>query len=430
MNAPRIRVFAPILALVLAAGCTGPTPDRPTVLENGIKVVFNRTDSPIVCALFYMDSGEIDGPPGLATLANRLLLRGTEIRNGQQLAEEVETLGGRIGAETYFTSSIAWVQASRDGFEDCFRLLCECLSRATFDSTEVVRLQERLGRDLVFNKPPMVQKESSAIGRIRGRLFGNPRLAENPLTLLAAIPYSRDDVVRFHESAHRPERLVLAVSGKCSERSVLNTVRRAWTGRAEHAPARAVLGTVPSDGNAIDLRPKGVQDTVFIGFSGGAPFTDSFSKASILQDALSLDRTGALAACFERNGLRGFEFRRAYQFENRYAFSGMMVLVPAGSGPEARRLTRQTLDAARRGGLDDASLVIAKRKLESMLSIMSQYSLNQSYFSALAVSMDAPVRSLEAARAAVRNGTTEAIRKSAADALSGAVVWASFSRRR
>jgi zinc protease len=413
---------------MLVAGCSGPASRRSSDLPNGLRVVFDSSDSPIVCALFFMDFGEVDGPPGLATLTNRLLLRGTEIRNGQQLAEEIEILGGRIGAETDFTSSIVWIQSIPERFDECFALLCECLTRSTFDSAEVVRMQKQLGNERVVGKSLVSEKSLIASERIRARLYAEPAFSRNPLDALATVPYSTSQVKDFYLTFHRPERMVLTVSGKIPGRSVLNTVRRLWTDKAVHDSIASVLEpAVRVQGEDVE-RVKGTRDTVFIAYRAGITFSEPFADAMVIQNALARTGKGPLAVRLERNGIRGVDLRSVFQFETRYAYGAVLVIVPPGDGPAARRIALESLEAFRNGTIEIDAVEPAKRKLESTLAILSQYSLNQAYYCGLAASIKSPMRSLEAAQTAVQNRLAEDILRSSKDILSGAKVWTVTTR--
>ena len=107
------------------------------VLKNGLRVYLVYRESPITSAVYQVQCGRSKGPSQLAALTNRMLLQGNEIRTGYQIFREIETLGGRLGADETLTTSYVYVTSPKSVFEECFEIFSECLTKPTFDNQQV-----------------------------------------------------------------------------------------------------------------------------------------------------------------------------------------------------------------------------------------------------------------------------------------------------
>ena len=75
-----------------------------TILENGVRVVTERLPSSrAISAGLLVDCGtrhEAPAENGLAHLCEHLLFQGTSNRDAQQIARQIDLVGGRVGAFT------------------------------------------------------------------------------------------------------------------------------------------------------------------------------------------------------------------------------------------------------------------------------------------------------------------------------------------
>ena len=81
------------------------------------------------------------------------------------------------------------------------------------------------------------------------------------------------------------------------------------------------------------------------------------------------------------------------------------------------------MEGAARDGISEAAFQTAKRRLESMLAIRSQYTLGYAFYGALSASLDLPARSLTELQARVAVITLQDVNRQAKRVLPRFRIW-------
>lgn len=410
---PYIRsVWIP--ALLLLSGCATREPFEEVQLENGLKVVFTSAQSPITSAVFLLDYGDADGPPGLARLTNLALLRGNAIRNREQVYQEIESAGGLIVVETGLTSSVVGVQSPSDNFEACFRILCECLSQSTFDSTELVKTDANSwGLDLDRKGGLLLKKQVWNDQDVRMRLYPDSPLARH---LSSNTPrFTRDRVIEFAKDHLRPEMMVLSVAGTCPRRQIINAVRHTWTA-PRNRPAAAAFDTaagVSEQPPASGKRGGGAgKDMAIFAVRGMKAYGDAFIGEYLAISSLAAEKERTFISALAAHGIAPAEPLNYTQYENDYAYTVVQVSVPRGRGEQTLELMKREMESAAGSGLSSAAFQTAKRRLQSALAIQSQYTIQNAFFSGQAAQSGIPYRTLASLQSRVEAVTLDEVNRS------------------
>ena len=190
----RIVSFLGVCTILLFQ-CNSQNNVRHIILKNGLRVYLVQRDSPVTSAIFQVQGGKMTGPPQLASLTNRMLLQGNQIRNGYQIFREIETLGGRLGADESITTSFAYVTSPSVTFGDCFQIFCECLTMPTFDNSQaaITEFKKLKNQAIHFLFPSKSYKKDDDL--LRNMLYdGSPigKKAED-----AGSVFSQDEMIAF-----------------------------------------------------------------------------------------------------------------------------------------------------------------------------------------------------------------------------------------
>ena len=118
------------------------------VLENGLVLMtVERHNLPVVRVAVGIDAGSLNEPAdkaGLANLVAALLTEGTARRTGRQISEEIEFVGGSVGASggvDYITASLSVLKKDVDlGFD----LLSDIILNPVFPEDEISKKKERI----------------------------------------------------------------------------------------------------------------------------------------------------------------------------------------------------------------------------------------------------------------------------------------------
>ena len=180
---------------------------------------------------------ERDAEAGWAHLASRLLLKGTERRNAARLAEDFESMGGRIATATSKESTGVALLCARDVLPACLELLVELITMPSFPEGELET--ERLA-----SLARIKAREDQLLGLafdLFHELFYGPHPYHKPALGYEATVRAcgRADARAIYERARRPGSIVLGVVGRVDLDRVATRLDSALATAASALPAGA-----------------------------------------------------------------------------------------------------------------------------------------------------------------------------------------------
>lgn len=185
------------------------------VLPNGMRVVAApRSYNKVLSLNLFIEGGAAEDPvgqEGLANLTQRLLIKGAAKMDAEDIAETIESVGGRISASTAADYCELFTVTTAEDLDLALDLLADAMLRPTFPDGEIERERElvisgiRRRRDSQFGYTYLeFLREMYA-----GHPYGHPIDGEE----LTVRTLSRDTIAQFHARRCRPERLILAACG-------------------------------------------------------------------------------------------------------------------------------------------------------------------------------------------------------------------------
>jgi zinc protease len=206
-----------------------------TTLDNGLKViVIEQHELPIVAFRLVLKSGSTYDPAGKAGLADLtagLLRKGTKTRNATQIAEEIDFVGGSLGAGADRDATFASCRVLSKYFDTGLGLLADIILNPTFQEDEIERLRKQT---LAAIKQQKDDPGNVAEEKFREFVFGDyPYGQPQEGTEESIITLTRDDIVNFHRKYYVPNNAVLAVVGDVKYADVIKKVKAKfsqWSG--------------------------------------------------------------------------------------------------------------------------------------------------------------------------------------------------------
>jgi predicted Zn-dependent peptidase len=385
------------------------------VFKNGLRLVFSDFNRPsaIASAVILIRAGEADGPPYLATLTNRMLLAGTEIRDRQQINQDVESVTGRISTATSLTLSAITVQAPVESFQTCFGILCECATRATFDSIEAVRMAAFPDDDSANNEIFFSRKGIWIDAPLRAKLFfGSPLGADFKKT--KPLLFHRGQLESFYRRWYRPENMIVSVAGKVNKADVIKTVQSFWkTGRggAKENFSLPSKGRLDSTETVKNLDHS--SDQVWIGFLAPAFMSSGYAEMFILEMALADGRAGYFSNRVFTEKQDEITVQSYYQSEPGAGYFVLHASAPAGKGQAVKQTILAEIEKIRTHGLPEACFQMGVRKAQSKIAITSQFNLLNASFAAMTAAGGNAVISLIESKNAIGKITPDEINRAA-----------------
>lgn len=122
-------------------------PVHSDLLEGGLRIrQIVRPDTPLLCAVLVLDTGESASPlgrEGLGALTGDALQGGTIRRSGAELAEELERLGSSLGISVGWDGTTISFTALAERADRMFELMAEVTRAPSFPVEEVERIRSQ-----------------------------------------------------------------------------------------------------------------------------------------------------------------------------------------------------------------------------------------------------------------------------------------------
>jgi zinc protease len=184
-------------------------------LPNGLRVIVAQTKNvPIVTAQLLVKSGGEADPRNLSGLADftaSLLTKGTKTRSATQIAEEIEFLGGSIGAGAGWDSSNVSVRVTNDKTDKALAVLADVAMNPTFKQDEIDRYREQL-----LDALSVQMKQAGAIANnVSNKLVFYDSGYAHPLsgTPASVQRIKQADLIEFHKNHFAANNAVLVFTG-------------------------------------------------------------------------------------------------------------------------------------------------------------------------------------------------------------------------
>ncbi|MCL2081973.1 MAG: insulinase family protein [Oscillospiraceae bacterium] len=188
-------------------------------LPSGVRLVYEPMDSVRSAAIgFWMGHGSRYEPEhfsGISHAIEHMVFKGTQSRSSQQVAEEMDAIGGQVNAFTTKESTCFYARSLDSHLEKATELLHDIFFHPRMDEgdwdTERGVILEEIG---MYEDSP----EDLASERLFGAIFPNMPLGRpiigTPETLRQM---TARDILDYRNAVYSPSRLVVSVAGRFSE---------------------------------------------------------------------------------------------------------------------------------------------------------------------------------------------------------------------
>jgi zinc protease len=212
-------------------------------LENGMVLLFaEQHDIPMVTVNMLLPAGSVTEPadkPGLASITASLLTQGTTSRTARQISQEIDFIGGSLGASGGDDNASASLRVLRKDLDKGFDLLSDILLHPVFDQKEIDRkVKETLAEIQRQKEEPSI----IAANAFEKAVFGAHPYGRTSDDVAQYLPkLTRQDILSFYRERYRPEKIIIAIVGDVTEKEARAAVAHSfgsWKGTAAILPAK------------------------------------------------------------------------------------------------------------------------------------------------------------------------------------------------
>ena len=243
-------------------------------LSNGLRVfvIADHRLPAVAVRLVLMSAGSIRDPqgmPGVASMTANMLTQGTQTRSAQQFAQAIDFLGGHIEASASDDDTDASLTIVSRDLDLGMNLLSDAVLHPAFSQDELARQQQQVlsGLRVEYDDPSYL---ASAV-------FDRTVFGESPYGLPTEgtpetiAKLTRDDLMKFHDSAYAPNDALLAFSGDVTpERAFALAEKYFGSWEKKELPAEEPVAPPQTEGLhfiVID-KPDAVQTQIRVGNLG------------------------------------------------------------------------------------------------------------------------------------------------------------------
>jgi len=376
-----------LVALLVGSGSAPATAQSPTVsrtrLPNGLTVLVRENPTaPVVGISLMVRMGtrwETMDNAGISNLVQLLVVRGTPTRNGGQIVEAADAMGGSIEAVgDVDASEIAATALSRHWVE-MLDLVADVALRPTMPDGVVGAVRDFLLRQ-VRNRGE--KPYDVALDTLTARTFGRNPYAWDPIGLKDSLErIDREALLAHYKRHYVPGGIVLAVSGRVKTTEVVAQATRLF-GQMPAGPVPAAsppAPPAPAPWREVRIVP-GAQAQILMG-ALAPPLTDpDYPAVKVLSTVLG----GGMAGRFfsELRDKEGLAYTTGTRYPARVDTS--YFLAQLGTAPEntarAEAALQQQLERVRRERVTDSELRVAKAYLLGNLAMDRRTNARQAWY--------------------------------------------------
>jgi zinc protease len=223
---------------------------------------------------------------GITQLMGRMLLKGTARRNAEQIATEIESVGGHIDSYGGNNSFGVNAEVLNSDFAVGLDLVADVLLNPTFPADALEREREVQISDIYSQKDNLLKSASLAMRRA---MFGNIGYGLDSTGLETAIAKLQSaDLKVLHQKFAAPNNCVLAIYGDVKADAVKAAVEKVFADwkRVQSSEFKLQNSELNSLKRVEEVRDK-KQAVVVIGFLGTTILDDDRYALDLLQEACS-----------------------------------------------------------------------------------------------------------------------------------------------
>jgi len=269
----RIKIIVLIMMFtLLVPGMVSALEANRKELKNGLVVLHaERTNLPMVVVNLLIKASPFDEPSekaGLASMTASMLTEGTKSRSSTEISDEIEFIGGSLGASAGSDNTTLSLTVLKKDIEKGFDLMADVLLNPAFPA-------EELGRKKVLVKGSLKQSEEDP-GYLAEKAFDEALYGDHPYgrpvpgTEKGIDAITQEDLRRFHSSYYLPNNSILSVVGDLTEKELDVLIKKylsAWK-KGDVPPERTFKIQEPEKSELIKIDRDLTQATIMLGHAG------------------------------------------------------------------------------------------------------------------------------------------------------------------
>lgn len=202
---------------------------------------------------------------GISHFLEHMFFKGTERRSAQDIAVEIDSLGGEINAYTSTEYTVFYVKVLTEYMGQALDLLSDIFLKSTFPETDIEK-----EKNIVFEEIKMVEDNpSDYVHELFGKhIWGDKGLGQTVLGGMETIStFTRDDLIDHINKYYGAENIIVSCSGNFIEEQLIEGLNRTIGSLERQGKKKSEL--VPVFSNKINIVTKDLSEAhICLGLKG------------------------------------------------------------------------------------------------------------------------------------------------------------------
>lgn len=341
---------------------------RKTTLDNGARILTEVVDGMYSASIgIWVDVGSKDEDEvnnGVSHALEHMLFKGTKKRSASQIAQEIEDVGGSLGAATGKENTCFYGRVIGDQLPVAVELLLDMLGDARLDSEDL-----DLEREVILEEIKMYEDDPEDVTHetLIEKIWPKHPLSRPITGTVETVNSMTSDMLRSHVNRfYTPENMVISIAGQFDEKRVIDQLSNGLGKLKSGKPKPEVAAPKMQPFSLI--KDKDVEQAHTVIATAGVSITDPKRYALAILD-LCLGGNMSSRLFQEVREKRGLVYT-INTYRESHSNSGLFG-VYAGSRPknvqQVVELTMEEFRKVKAEGLTDQEITRAKTQLKSEL---------------------------------------------------------------
>ena len=206
------------------------------VLKNGMTILFEKRDLPIVSVAFAFRNGGINESKeekGISHFIEHMLYKGTPTRNSKKIAEEIEKKGGELNGFTSETITAYYCKIPSDHLNVALEVLGDMVKNHLFNKKELDKERKVIFEEIKMHKD---NPRRHVFDEIQGLLYEEPLGLNFIGTHETMSSLTREKLVQRFKEVYNPNNLILCVVGDANFDEIIKFAEKNFDNKKGKVP--------------------------------------------------------------------------------------------------------------------------------------------------------------------------------------------------
>ncbi len=317
------------------------------LLPNGTRLIFEKMEHVRSVAMgVWVDTGSVRERAenaGASHLIEHMVFKGTERRDAEQIAIEMDAIGGNINAYTSKENTCFYAKVLDEHLDVVSDVLSDITFHSVFDPEELKKEQGVVLEEILMNEdsPEDLSGEESNM-----LFFGDEALASPILGSKESVrAFTRESLLAYKNEFYVPNNIVISVAGNFEEQALIDSVTKWFDIPASPRATEPILQRFPG-GKREKLVEKDVEQVhICMTLPGFARDSEGQYPLAVLSNIFGGSMSSRLFQSIrEKLGLA----YSVYSYPTSYTGTGTLTLYAGTGEKQAKEVLNRMMDEMER----------------------------------------------------------------------------------